>query len=396
MGTYHLRRLSQPDVLRAIGPEHMQRLLAPYSDYLARHGILLPLSGRDAPLKYIAIAQRFLAPDEGMPKELAEALYFIDDLATPSGIEALDSLAKPKGKMVSWKLELVPAEIVLHYWLADPALVRTAHAQLAVSRFRSFQYFQGLGEGSLQLAGLSDAAIRDLETELNDHFHARRYGRYSRIFLDRQEDSVWLYVAHGGLLRRQGTVENASPSSVCYRPEIYDVLVLVRQTGELGIHTGSKAEREVYCRLLGRHLFGNEQFFCGLPKYTLAPLWQYGRQALSCADIPGIESVRLTDLAVFRPGGVPRSESFKSEDLFESWHSPRLPFAKDVHLVSAGFRMKVLGCPAPRKVTIRLGNQALYSRDADRCLVEKWFSLRGFLKNKDQADADADSVLAVA
>jgi hypothetical protein len=375
----------------------MESLLAPYSEYLARHGITLPLAGRDSPLKYIALSQLFLAPDDGMPPELAEALYFIDELATPSGIEALDNLARSKGKLLSWKLEIVPAEVVLHYWLADPAMVRTVHAQMAVARFRSFEYFQAIGDEIPQFDTLPDAKIREIETELNEEFHARRCGRYARIFLDQQEDSVWLYVAHGGLLRRQATVENSLPASICYRPEVYDALVLVRQTGELGVHTGSKWERELYCRSVGKHLFGDERFFSGFPKYTLDPLWHYGCQALQCADIPGIQSVRLTDLAVFRPGGVPRSESFKSEDLFESWRSPRLPFARDVHLVSAGFRMKVLGCLSPRKVTIRSGNQALYSRDADRSLVEKWFSLRGFLKNKeDNGDAGPDTILAVA
>lgn len=108
---------------------------------------------------------------------------------------------------------------------------------------------------------------------------------------------MWLYIGHGGLLKREGTVEETGPSSICYRLEVYDAAVYVRGTGELGVHARSNWERGLYRQLLGRHLFDNEQFCEGSAKYTLEPLRLYGRQAIQWIDVPGIEWVRLVQLS---------------------------------------------------------------------------------------------------
>lgn len=62
-------------------------LLAPHAEYLSAHGVTLPLEGREAPLRIMALAQLLIAGDPGMPRELTDALYFIDEMATPNGIE---------------------------------------------------------------------------------------------------------------------------------------------------------------------------------------------------------------------------------------------------------------------------------------------------------------------
>jgi hypothetical protein len=397
MATYNLRRLCRPDLLRAIGSKHLGALLAPHAAYLASHGITLPLEGRDAPLQYVALAQLFLAPDEAMPRELIDALYFIDEIATASGVEALLQAAKARGIRWHTCVEMTYAEVVLEMWLMDPHLVERVHAELAVRRHRAFDYFQA---HSPRVPGIPTglaAKLQALEVELNDCFHDRGYGRYTRIHHDEQDDSLWFYIGHGGLLRREAAVEDNAPTTVCYRPELYDSVVFVRLSGELGIHARGPWEKQLYQRLFGKHLFGDEQLFGGTSKYTLDPLWTDGEAALRCLDVPGLEWVKLGELRVFQPGRVPRSECFRSRDLFASWQSRHLPLDRNAHLVSAGFHVKVLGCPNSRWLAVRLSNHAQYSRDVAPVCLEPWLYRRGFIRPREGGEhAEPEAILAVA
>ena len=397
MGTYNLRRLCRPDILRAIDSHYLGALLAPHAAYLANHGVTLPLEGREAPLKYMALAQLLLCPDERMPRELVDALYFIDEMATPSRVETLLSAARARG--IRWHsfLDLTPAEVVLQLWLIDRRLVERVHAELAVRRFRAFDYFQAQSRALPRVpAGLPDK-VQALEAELNDCFRQRGYGRYARIHLEEQEDSVWLYIAHGGMLRREAAIEDGTPSSVCFRPVVYDSVVFVRLSGELGVHARRPWEKQLYQSLVGKHVFGDEQLFCGTAKYTLDPLWHDGEAALRCLDIPGIEWVKLGELRTFHPGRVPLCGCFRSRDLFASWQSRHLLVDRNAHLIGGGFHVKLLGCRNSRWLTIRPSNHAQYSRDVDRVWLEAWLERRGFIRRENGGEnAEPDAFLAVA
>jgi len=397
MGTYNLRRLSNPEILRAIDSHYLEELLAPHQAYLAQRGVTLPLAGREEPLKYSALAHLFVAPDRKMPRELLDAIYFIDELATPSGLEALEPAAKAKGIRPAQYLVVTPAELVLQIWLRDPKLVERVHAELAVRRFRTFDYFQPAIEDVRELPPALGKRAKDLEAEMNECFHAKRRGRYARILLDEQEESVWWYIAHWGLLRREGTVEESGPSSICYRPEVYDVVAYIRASGELGVHARASWEKGFYQRLFGKHLFDDEEFFTGKPKYTLEPPKRHGRGALECSDVPGLERVVLTSLRTFQPSRSPRCESFSGVDLFASWGSHALPLCPNAHLLSAGFRLRILGSKTWSRIAIQMPNRAQYTRDLDRGWVDQWLLRRGFILEKGGGDDETvATILAVA
>jgi hypothetical protein len=198
MVTYNLRRLARPDQLRAIDSKYLEQLLSPYDTFLAAHGVALPIAGRDAPLKYLALAQLLLSPPADMPCEPLDAFCYIDELATPMGVEALESAMRAAGIHVHQCLEVTAAEIVLQVWLANRSLVERVHAEMAIGRLRSFEYFQPASLDAPELADLSVATLRTMEAELNDCFRDHGRGRYARIMVSEAEDSVWLYIGHGG------------------------------------------------------------------------------------------------------------------------------------------------------------------------------------------------------
>jgi hypothetical protein len=215
MSGCHLQRLCRPDILWAIDPRALEQLLAPHATYLAARGVTLPLRDREAPLKYHALVRLVLTPDKEMPQELLEALYHIDELATPAGVEALDSAAQVQGIATHQYLDVTPAEIVLQFWLAHRPLVEHVHAELAVSRLRTFEYFQPESEQAPKLVGALEPKIRLMEAELNDTFQAKGRGRYAYIIASAEGGQLWLYIGHGGLLRREATVDEGGRASIC-------------------------------------------------------------------------------------------------------------------------------------------------------------------------------------
>jgi hypothetical protein len=388
MSHLHLRRLCRPEILRKIDVRLLDRLLAPHRTYLATRGVALPL---ESPTNTDALTQLFTTPDSKMPSELIDALYFIDDLATPSGLEALR--AQTAGLSLWDHGEPAPADVALRVWLHDRNVVERVHAELAVRRLRAFRFFRTTTPATT----IQDLDVRfdALAEELRGCFAQRGRGRYARIITSRQDDSMWLYVAHGAVMRRDGAVEQARPASICYRPEVYDALVYNTATGELGIHARSEWERTLYQRMLGKHLFDNEGMFVANPRYTLQPLWTYGRDALRSGDMPGIDFVTLVQLTVYQHGRCPRTETYRADNLFRSWGIDELPFDEGVRLVAAGFRVHLRSLNRPRLVVLRPPNQAQFSRDVDRAVVEQWLADRGFLAGETE-HADAHALLAVA
>jgi hypothetical protein len=238
--------------------------------------------------------------------------------------------------------------------------------------------------------------ISAIEEELTACFAQQGYSGYVRVHLSEQSDSVWFYIGHGTRVRREAAIHNETPTSIRYRPEVYDAVVFVRLTGELGIHARGSWEKQTYQRVFGKYLFGNALLFMGTTKYTLDPLLMDGQDALRCQDVPQIEWVKLGEIRWFDPGPYGRVSGTRSEDLFGSWASPKLPLSLDCHLIAAGFHIKLFGCSDPRWVMIRSGNRAQYARDVDPTWIEAWLRQRGFITGNENGNAQPNPLLAIA
>jgi len=97
VATYNLRRFSHPDGLMAIAEEHLIALLQPHAAFFNGRGVSLPPPGQADGLDYEGIVQVFMTPDSDTPKELADALYFIHEMATPEGMDELLHEAERNG-----------------------------------------------------------------------------------------------------------------------------------------------------------------------------------------------------------------------------------------------------------------------------------------------------------
>ncbi len=172
--------------------------------------------------------------------------------------------------------------------------------------------------------------------------HCRGQGTKVEIFDNGQE--VEISILHGSLYRRQPVVKAGVFGMQSFWPVQSDVAVYHREFGELRVNAKSNKEKELYCRLLGKHLFGDESCFPTGVKYTLEPLREFGFDALTPGTVNRVKNVRLVELWLSDPDdcyGVTTKR--QGDDLFR-WAQAR---KKDIHiqrrLKAATVKMRLFG-----------------------------------------------------
>jgi hypothetical protein len=376
MATFQLRRFSNPEVLRAIAPRRLLEFLEPYRAFFEGRDFALPRALSPGAIDYEALVDLFMDPASGLPKDLLDALFLVDEMATPQGMDALLDTA---GLSLDEEDEDSPADIAVQVWLLDRPLLESKHAEQFLVRPRSFECYQ-TGRAKVPPFSLPTPDVcGDLKRDLDDWFEGKKRGRGARVFVYPREDGVWFLVRHGEPFKREESLDGTEPTSVCYRPLKYDVIVYQPALGELRINARSKGEKRLYRTRFGKHLFDDEDFFPGDSKYTLEPLLTRGEAALTCVEVPGMEWVRLREAHFLLGGPANEVEVHRADNVFEAFRSRGARPPEGTRIIRAIFQVKFADSKRPRSVTIRPSNIAQYTRDDDAELVEQWLRRRGFI-----------------
>jgi hypothetical protein len=393
VATFRLRRLAVPHTLRALRPAHLFQLLSPHQEYFSRRSVPLPTKPETEPFDYDRLVECFMDPGEGPPAGLIDALYFIDELATKRGMDAL--LEAAPGPHDFGPGGHTPADVALAFWLRTPDLVERVHAERRSIRLRSFEYYQP--DRANPGGPVPDPTNVDLEAvaaALGPVFAAHNRGPGCRVLRSDPGGECHFRVRHGEPFNRV-EAGDAEPTTMAFRPVRYATVVFDPVTAELGINAQAEWERDAYLREFGRALFGDPAAFPNNQKYTLDPLRANGEACLLCADVDGVEWVRLRE-AHFAWGGPHRElEIRKAEDLFAALRVRGGGLPTCARLFRAGFELKLGDGRRPRAVGISPPNVAQYVRDADARLVEGWLAARGFLRGPGRPGGEADDPLLV-
>ena len=146
-----------------------------------------------------------------------------------------------------------------------------------------------------ELGTISQETIEGLRLELDDYYAALNRGRHCRIFVFPRDGKTWFVVRHGDAFKRDTNLEGGGITFV-YRPECFNTIFYDPAAGEIGVHACSDRERNLYRKLMGKHLFGFEETFVDGGKYTLDPLLKAGPSSLACSDIYGMEWIKLVEV----------------------------------------------------------------------------------------------------
>lgn len=378
MPTLNLRRFADPDMLKTIQLKYLIQLLKPNQDYLSGRGLSLS-ADKHEDFDYELLAEILIDPDDQMPMDLLNALYFIHGMSHEDGMDDLIQGVQESGLMISADDDSSPADIAVQVWLQDSNLLERKHAEQSMQRKRSFEYFMSEKTSPKATPSLDVSTIAVLEKNLEEWFLTNKRGRGTKVFAFDREGEIRFLVWHGRPFRCEGSIVDGQSSSIFFRPENHDVLVYDKALGELRMNAENKRIKKIYLEFFGKHLFGDKNHFPGANKYTLEPLSIDGRASLVCSDIPGLEWIRLKEIQYFWDREIPEIEIHKATDLFQCMADREEEIPEEVRLIGASFDVKFENIRSPRTLSICPGNVAQYSHDDDGVCLEKWMAKRGFI-----------------
>jgi len=401
MATYSLRRFSYVSGLKAIAPKNLRALLEPYSGFFAGRGVTLPPPTAMDGWDHEALVHVLMNPNGDTPDDLSEALYFIHEMATPEAMNDLLVEAEKHNVHLNGSPDPTPADIAVQMYLQRKDIVEKKHAEQYLVRPRSFEHFVTEISPIPIFTDPAPTTLQVLERDMDRWFEGKKRGGNCRVFSFPKGGEVWFLVRHGEPYKREGSIENGQSSSVFYRPEKHDVLVYVPATGEIRMNARSKGEKDLYRRMFGFHLFGDEKFFPGNSKYSLEPLRRDGAESLVCTDVEGIDWIRLKQIEYFWGGPEREKEIRKAEDVFAALSRRDGAIPRKAALLRASFLVKFSNSKTPRTINVKPPNVAQYMRDSDSIIAEDWLVKRGFVvtngeHQQEQEDMNVQPAMAIS
>lgn len=116
MPTFRLRHFAAPEALKAMAPSRLIALLSGFSDYLSAREFTLPANGAD--IDYESLNRILMTPDDSVPPSMVDALYFVDEMAHPEGMDRILDEAALREIDLQLEENPTPADVAVAAWLA--------------------------------------------------------------------------------------------------------------------------------------------------------------------------------------------------------------------------------------------------------------------------------------
>jgi hypothetical protein len=375
------KRFTKRPFLLSIGREHLGKLFSRFTEDLATREVELPDPAQPDDAYFTALARMLLAP-EGLPAELVETLFVIEEMATAEGQERLEAAATAAGLDLGLEEDASRGEIAVQAWLRSPKLLVTQFNRVRLSRLTAFDYY-GSSRQRDQSRGFerpSHPALEAICHELEGWFREHNRGRGTTHVEMHELDGEYVFpIRHGDAYVRTVKINGGRLEPLHFRPAKDDLVIYTPQRDEIRIHAETKGEQELYRRAFGWHLRGDRNHFCQLMTYTLEPLRTEGLHALRAGRDSGIAGVGLREVEMLYDDGCRDTVVRKSEDLFLSaLRRGKRVIPNTGKIVRAIFDIQFVGTPKSRRMELRPPNTLRLGRNCDTWSVQRWMSERGF------------------
>lgn len=393
MASFNPRSFTSPDRLKSVSAQHLLTFFAKWQDYFADRGLTLPEQVDDQ-FPYDDLAGILMKPDDKVPQDMVDALYYVHETASKEKTEELIDAAERAGLSLAIGEEPSDADIALQIWLHRPEILRRLHAETVAFTRSRFIYFAGRHGGARQTPDLSDEKAIEMQDIMDLWFDRKRRGTDSRVLAFPRGAKTWFLVRHGEPMRREGRHGDDGEAAIAYyRPQKHDVVIYDGETDELAVNAGTKGEIQLYLSTFGRVLFENEEYFDKSDRFTLDPLLEKGAAALENETVPEISRVRLIEIERFWGGQAKEKEVRKADDLFLAWGDDWSRRLSGGSIDRAVLKVKFDGDGKERTVAILPPSLARYDRDSDSDLIDRWLKDQGFCRDNSGDDDDDIVVL---
>ena len=375
--TYRPTRFAKPKILRSIDPTLLVELLSPHAAWAEANGVSLVNPHN---IDYDQLSLLLIGGQGDVPADLLDLICLIDDMSTERTEDGVRSLAA--------RLKIPIAEqdtntdIVVRLALHDAVALADLHVERLSYRFRTTDRIAALSKSVPVPKQFTPQIRTHLEDVLNADFERRGRDRTALIYPLETESGFRLLISRGDTLKRHGVIEEGQRRTQLFRPEEFDLVCYDPMRGDLLIKVKSSTDCRVYCQAVGLCLFGDRFLFDpGLSpsRYSLAPLRDRGRAALTFAHIPGIEGARLDRLEITRrdfDGGVIKIHGARVWELLELFGNP-LPDA--AVLFRAAIKFKLAGLKRERTMVLTPPFRCSCEQDDYGEVIEQYMEAGGYL-----------------
>ena len=260
-------------------------------------------------------------PDASLPKEMVDALYYVNETSSDEDMDALLDLAKSRDLDIEHDTQTTAADVAIQMWLAAPEMLREHHAETIAFRQKNFLYYGGAHGERRSFPKVDDDLRLQVELDLDNWFEEHRRGRGCRVFLFPHRKKVWILVRHGHSMRREAShQEDGKSSTEFYRPQQHDDLIDDMPQMSWACTSTLRGRRSSIspAPVAGVRRQG---VFPPCGTFSLIPLIADGAKSLLCEDVDGLEEICLVDTAAI--GAVPSMRSRSARQMTFLPRSPR-------------------------------------------------------------------------
>lgn len=389
MSRQQLHYFSHPQLLQEMSAAGLRKLLQPFQQSLQQLGLEFSAESIDVS----QLTQLLSMSPDGIPEELLQTIYRLDALATPQGMDELLRMIPELNP--PWN-EWTPVDVALQAWQFDAERFELTFANHQIGR-RSRRFTSYNAVHAWRTETITATQIQRMEQAFTQQFAQQGRGEGVRLLVSKRSEEIWILVRYGELLRREACLSNGESSSILFRPERYDAIVLLPNRGEIRINATTRWQRDLYRQICGAQLCGKADFFPGEDRYTLKPLLTAGSRCLLTHDLPGIDAIKLTEIEYFDRAPGQLGTKKWGDDLFAMLGEDLSALPGEARLFKAKFLIRFRGTLGWRTVSITTPNEVKYAIESDAVHVEDWLEKRGFLMtggSDDAATTEADSILA--
>lgn len=386
-----MKRYMKPKFLEQIGRGQLSRLLEKFQADFTANNITLPPDTLEERDFYTALGKLSVG-EPGLPDNCCEALFSVEAMANPYARARLLKAVALAGITIERIQTATDADVAVQVLLADPGLFGLKHDESRIAAMSSFEY-HGCAEPVDRRETFAATTMEELlriKTDIDTWLEEERDGEEHVTEIERHEmdGEHWFLIRRGDSSVRLPTVEGRIITVRHLRLARDVVVVLNLERDELRVYAKTAGEKRMLRELFGRRLFGDPDHFSVQKSFTLNPLRDDLREALTVTRGQGIDEIVLVYLEEQLDGEHNVTIQWKLEDMSAYVGSPR-PWAVPLRgrLLTAGFLITFTGNPSkPRMVYVRAGNKLRLTRHCDAAAVHRWLSEKGF------RDVEAETV----